>query len=212
MRLIILGAPGAGKGTQAEFICKKYNIPAVSTGNMIRKAIADGTPIGVMAKGFVESGKLVTDDVVIGILKERIAEDDCKGGFLLDGFPRTLPQAEALTEMGVEIDLLLSVEVSDAEIESRMTGRRVCPDCGATYHVQTLKPAKEGMCDKCGKDLIIRKDDAPETVKDRLKVFHDQTEPIKGFYEKLGKLVEVDGTGEVSEVTKRVFAALERAV
>ena len=212
MRLIILGAPGAGKGTQAEFICKKYNVPAVSTGNMIRKAIVDGTPIGIMAKGFVESGKLVTDDVVIGILKERIAEDDCKGGFLLDGFPRTLPQAEALTEMGVEIDLLLSVEVSDAEIESRMTGRRVCPDCGATYHVQTLKPVKEGICDKCGKDLIIRKDDAPETVKDRLKVFHDQTEPIKGFYEKLGKLVEVDGTGEVSEVTKRVFAALERAV
>lgn len=209
MRLIILGAPGAGKGTQAAFIFEKYNIPVISTGNIIRKAIADKTPVGVMAREYVEAGKLVPDDVVIGILKERIAEPDCKNGFLLDGFPRTLPQAEALTQMGVEIDRLLSIEVPDEEIEKRMTGRRVCPDCGATYHIQTLRPQKDGVCDKCGHELIIRKDDAPETVKDRLKVFHDQTEPIKGFYEKLGKLISVEGTGSVAEVTERVLRALE---
>lgn len=212
MRLIIMGAPGAGKGTQAEYICKKYQIPAISTGNIIRKAIADQTPVGIMAKTIVDEGKLVPDDVVIGILKERISEDDCKEGFLLDGFPRTLPQAAALNNMGVVIDVLLSIEVPDAEIESRMTGRRVCPECGATYHIETLRPVKDGVCDKCGNGLIIRKDDSPETVKDRLKIFHDQTEPIKGYYEKLGKLKCVDGTGAISKVTERIFEALGEAL
>jgi len=212
MKIIIMGAPGAGKGTQAEHICEKYNIPAISTGNIIRKAIADKTPIGVMAKSIVDSGKLLPDDVVIGMLKDRIAEDDCAEGFLLDGFPRTLPQAEALGEMGVDIDVLLSIKVPDAEIEARMTGRRVCPECGATYHIETLRPEKDGVCDKCGSGLIIRKDDSPETVRDRLRIFHEQTEPIKGYYEKLGKLRQVDGTGAIPKVTERIFNALGDAL
>jgi adenylate kinase len=189
-----MGAPGAGKGTQAEFICAEHKIPAISTGNIIRKAIADQTPVGIMAKSIVDEGKLLPDDVVIRILRERIAEDDCRNGFLLDGFPRTLAQAVALNEMGVDIDILLSIDATDEEIESRLTGRRVCPQCGATYHIETIRPAKEGICDKCGSELIRRKDDSPETVRERLKIYHEQTEPIKDFYKKLGKLKSVFST------------------
>lgn len=208
MKLILLGAPGAGKGTQAELICDRLSIPSISTGNMIREAIKNGTEMGKKAKEFVEAGKLVTDEVVIGIIKERLLEKDCENGFILDGFPRTIPQAEALDAMGVEIDTVLSIEVADEKIVKRMSGRRVCEGCGASYHIEYKQPKKEGVCDLCGGNLICRKDDAPETVLDRLKVFHEQTEPLKGYYEKTGKLKLVYGQEELSETTALVFKAL----
>ncbi len=208
MKLILLGAPGAGKGTQAELICEKLNIPTISTGNIIREAIKTGTEMGLKAKSFVEAGNLVSDEVVIGIIKERLSNDDCKNGFILDGFPRTIPQAEALESMGVEIDKVLSIEVSDENIIRRMSGRRVCPDCGASYHLEYKKPAKEGICNLCGAELIIRKDDKPETVLDRLKVYHETTEPLKSFYEKEGKLLTVEGQEELSDTTALTFKAL----
>lgn len=208
MKLILLGAPGAGKGTQAELICDRLSIPSISTGNMIREAIKNGTEMGKKAKEFVEAGKLVTDEVVIGIIKERLLEKDCENGFILDGFPRTIPQAEALDAMGVEIDTVLSIEVADEKIVKRMSGRRVCEGCGASYHVEYKQPKKEGVCDLCGGKLICRKDDAPETVLDRLKVFHEQTEPLKGYYEKTGKLKLVYGQEELSETTALVFKSL----
>lgn len=208
MKLILLGAPGAGKGTQAELICDRLSIPSISTGNMIREAIKNGTEMGKKAKEFVEAGKLVTDEVVIGIIKERLLEKDCENGFILDGFPRTIPQAEALDAMGVEIDTVLSIEVADEKIVKRMSGRRVCEGCGASYHIEYKQPKKEGVCDLCGGKLICRKDDAPETVLDRLKVFHEQTEPLKGYYEKTGKLKLVYGQEELSETTALVFKSL----
>ncbi len=208
MKLILLGAPGAGKGTQAEKICAKLSVPAISTGNIIREAIKTGTQMGLKAKAFVEEGKLVSDEVVIGIIKERLQADDCKNGFILDGFPRTIPQAEALEEMGVEIDKVLSIEVSDEAIAKRMSGRRVCLDCGATYHVEYKQPKVADVCDQCGKALVQRKDDAPETVLDRLKTYHEQTEPLKDFYSKRGKLCIVEGQEEVADTTRLTFAAL----
>ena len=208
MKLILLGAPGAGKGTQAELICEKLNIPAISTGNIIREAMKQGTEMGKKAKERVDAGQLVPDEVVIGIIKERLSQDDCKGGFILDGFPRTIPQAEALDTMGIEIDKVLSIEVSDENIIRRMSGRRVCPDCGASYHIEYKKPAKEGICNACGASLIIRKDDKPETVLDRLNVYHEQTEPLKEFYSGKGKLVTVEGQEELKDTTKLTFAAL----
>ncbi len=209
MKLILLGAPGAGKGTQAEIICKKYNIPTISTGNIIRAAIKNGTEMGLKAKACVDSGNLVSDDVVIGIIRERLAEDDCKNGFVLDGFPRTIPQAEALDAMGIEMDKVLSIEVSDEKILRRMSGRRVCLTCGATYHIEDKKPKTEGICDHCGEALVIRADDAPETVLDRLNVYHEQTEPLKAYYAKTGKLVTVEGQDELAETTRLVAEALE---
>ena len=209
MKLILLGAPGAGKGTQAELICEKLNIPAISTGNIIREAMKQGTEMGKKAKERVDAGQLVPDEVVIGIIKERLSQDDCKGGFILDGFPRTIPQAEALDTMGIEIDKVLSIEVSDENIIRRMSGRRVCPDCGASYHIEYKKPAKEGICNACGASLIIRKDDKPETVLDRLNVYHEQTEPLKDYYKACGKLVIVEGQDEVEDTTRLVLAALE---
>lgn len=209
MKLILLGAPGAGKGTQAEKICEKYSVPAVSTGNIIREAIKAETEMGKKAKAAVDAGQLVPDEVVIGIIKDRLAKDDCKKGFILDGFPRTIPQAEALDRMGVEIDKVLSIEVPDDKIIARMSGRRVCGKCGASYHVEHKKPKTEGICDVCGDKLVQRKDDAPETVLDRLKVYHAQTEPLKDYYEKAGKLSVVEGQAEVADTTKLVFAALE---
>lgn len=209
MKLILLGAPGAGKGTQAEKICERYNIPTVSTGNIIRAAIKNGTEMGLKAKECVEAGKLVSDDIVIGIIKERLSEDDCKNGFILDGFPRTIPQAEALDNLGISIDKVLSIEVADDKIIKRMTGRRVCLACGATYHITDKKPKVEGVCDQCGEKLVIRKDDAPETVLDRLKTYHEQTEPLKDYYAKSGKLVIVEGQDELSETTRLVAEALE---
>ena len=209
MNLILLGAPGAGKGTQAEKICEKYGIPAVSTGNIIREALKNGTDMGLKAKSYIDAGKLVPDDVVIGIIKDRLSEDDCKNGFILDGFPRTIPQAEALDNMGIVIDKVVDIEVPDEKITKRMSGRRVCSKCANSYHMEYKKPKVEGVCDACGGELVQRKDDAPETVQARLVEYHEMTEPLKGFYEKLGKLRIVEGQEEVADTTKLVFAALE---
>lgn len=209
MRLILLGAPGAGKGTQAEKISDKLSIPVISTGNIIRESMKNGTEMGKKAKSYVDAGKLVPDDVVIGIIRERLADKDCENGFILDGFPRTIPQAEALDSMGVDIDTVLSIDVGDDKIVARMSGRRVCLECGATYHVEYKKSKKDGICDFCGNELVLRKDDAPETVLDRLKVYHEQTEPLKEFYAAKGKLRSVKGCEEVKDTTAAVFAALE---
>ena len=209
MKLILLGAPGAGKGTQAEFICGKLSIPTISTGNIIRAALKAGTEMGLKAKEFIDNGQLVPDDVVIGIIKERLSEDDCKNGFILDGFPRTIPQAEALDTMGVSIDRVISIEVADEKIAARMSGRRVCKACGASYHLEYKKPAVEGICNACGGELIQRKDDHPDTVLDRLKVYHEQTEPLKGYYEKKGILRIVEGQEEVADTTALTLKALE---
>ena len=203
MNLILLGAPGAGKGTQAEIISEALNIPQISTGNMLREAVKNGTEYGLKAKAVMEAGGLVSDDIVIGILKDRIAQDDAKNGFILDGFPRTVPQAEALDKMGVQIDKVIEIFVPDETIKERVSGRRVCEGCGATYHVQ-YKPSKvEGVCDKCGGKTVIRKDDQPETVISRLETYHETTEPIKAYYEKQGKLETVVGQEEVAD-TKRL--------
>ena len=209
MNLILLGAPGAGKGTQAEKICEKLSIPAISTGNMLREAMANGTEMGLKAKSFIDAGKLVPDEVVIGIINERLKADDCKNGNILDGFPRTIPQAEALDNMGVRIDRVIDIEVPDDKIASRLSGRRVCLKCGATYHTAYKKPKQEGICDVCGEKLVQRKDDMPETVLDRLKTYHEQTEPLKGFYEKKGILRVVEGQEEVADTTALTFRALE---
>ena len=210
MNLILLGAPGAGKGTQAEVICDKLQIPAISTGNIIREALAKGTEMGVKAKSYIDAGQLVPDDVVIGIIKERLAEDDCQNGYILDGFPRTIPQAEALDELGFEIDAALSIEVADEEIVKRMSGRRVCEKCGASYHTEYKKPREDGKCNFCDGALVIRKDDEPETVKNRLNVYHEQTEPLKEFYKSCGKLICVEGQEEVKDTTRLVLEALEK--
>ena len=209
MKLIFLGAPGAGKGTQAEIIAGKLNIPTISTGNIIREALANGTEMGLKAKAFIEAGKLVPDDVVIGIIKERLAEDDCNGGFILDGFPRTIPQAEALDNMGIIIDKVVDIDVPDENIVNRMSGRRVCKACGSSYHIENKKPKVEGVCDACGGELQIRKDDAPETVLDRLNVYHEQTEPLKDYYAKCGKLRSVEGTAPITEITAAILKVLE---
>lgn len=208
MKLILLGAPGAGKGTQAEIISEKYNIPTISTGNIIRAALKNGTEMGLKAKAYTEQGKLVPDDVVIGIIRERLAQGDCANGFILDGFPRTIPQAEALDKMGVSIDAALSIEVADEEIVKRMSGRRVCEKCSASYHTEFKKPEKEGVCSACGGDLVIRKDDEPTTVLERLKVYHEQTEPLKDYYKAQEKLISVEGQDDVKDTTALVLKAL----
>ncbi len=209
MKLILLGAPGAGKGTQAEVISSKLSIPAISTGNIIREALANGTEMGIKAKSFIDAGQLVPDDVVIGIIKERLAKDDCANGFILDGFPRTIPQAEALDTMGVTIDRVISIEVPDENIVRRMSGRRVCKACGYSYHLEYKKPAVDGVCNACGGELVQRKDDHPDTVLDRLHVYHEQTEPLKGYYEKKGILRIVVGQEEVADTTALTLKALE---
>ena len=209
MKLILLGAPGAGKGTQAAVISERLNIPQISTGNIIRAALKSGTEMGLKAKSFIDAGKLVPDEVVIGIIKDRLFEDDCKDGFILDGFPRTIPQAEALDEMGIEIDKVIDIEVPDEVIVTRMSGRRVCEKCGRPYHTESLKPQVEGICDDCAGALIQRKDDHPDTVKARLEIYHNETEPLKGYYEKQGKLFVVEGQNSVEETTKATFEALE---
>lgn len=209
MNLILLGAPGAGKGTQAEVICDKLGVPTISTGNIIREALSKGTEMGIKAKSFIDAGQLVPDEVVIGIIKERLAKDDCKNGFILDGFPRTIPQAEALDAMGVVIDKVIDIEVSDDKIVQRLSGRRVCADCGASYHLEYKKPEKEGICNVCGGKLVQRKDDHPDTVLDRLKVYHEQTEPLKDYYSKAGLLKVVEGQEEVAATTALTLKALE---
>lgn len=211
MKLILLGAPGAGKGSQGELLKDALGVPVISTGNMIREAITQGTPVGLKAKAMVEAGKLVDDETVVGIVAERIARDDCKNGFIFDGFPRTIPQAEALDALNVNIDKVVNIETSDEEIVQRLSARRVCPKCGAPYHLINQKPKVEGICDKCGSELIQRKDDDPATVQDRLKIYHEQTEPLIGYYEKQGKLVSVDGSGsDVKAATARTLKALGR--
>lgn len=209
MKLILLGAPGAGKGTQAEKICEKLHIPTISTGNIIRAALKNGTEMGLKAKAYMEAGQLVPDEVVIGIIKDRLKDDDCKNGFILDGFPRTIPQAQALVDMGIDIDKVIDIEVPDEKIITRMSGRRVCSKCANSYHMEYKKPKVDGVCDACGGELVQRKDDAPETVLARLEEYHEMTEPLKGFYDKLGKLKVVEGQEDVSDTTSLVFAALE---
>ncbi len=209
MNLIFLGAPGAGKGTQSEIIAKRLSIPTISTGNIIREALKNGTEMGLKARAYTEAGKLVPDDVVIGIVEERLKQDDCKNGFILDGFPRTIPQAEALDKMGITIDKVINIEVSSDCIMQRMAGRRVCPSCGASYHIKTKKPVKEGICDNCGAELVIRKDDKPEVVLDRLNVYHEQTEPLVDYYKKTGKLVCVNGEGSLDDNIAETMKALE---
>ena len=208
MKLILLGAPGAGKGTQAEIISKKLNIPTISTGNILREAIKNGTPTGLKAKEFMDNGKLVPDDVIIGIVRERVAREDCANGYILDGVPRTIPQAQALEDAGIHFDCVVSIEIADSVIEARMTGRRVCGSCGASFHIAANPPKKEGVCDLCGGELVIRKDDAPETVKNRLKVFHTETEALKDFYRKLGILKLVEGDQPIEAATADILRAL----
>ncbi|MDE6728374.1 MAG: adenylate kinase [Oscillospiraceae bacterium] len=209
MNMIFLGAPGAGKGTQAEVVCKELNIPAISTGNMLREAVKNGTEAGLAAKKFMDAGDLVPDEVVIGVLKDRIAQDDAKNGFILDGFPRTVPQAEALENMGVQIDKVVEIDVPDEAITARMSGRRVCEDCGNSYHIE-FKPTKvEGVCDACGGKVVQRADDKPETVISRLKTYHEKTAPLKDFYQAKGKLKSVKGQDSIEETSKLVLAAIK---
>lgn len=208
MKLILLGAPGAGKGTQADIISRKLNIPTISTGNILRAAVKNETPIGLKAKSYMESGGLVPDDVIIGIIKERLNEPDCANGYILDGMPRTMGQAEALEDAGVAIDTVLVIDICDAEIESRMTGRRTCGQCSATYHIVSNPAKMENICDACGGGLTIRKDDQPETVKNRLKVYHQETEPLIAFYKSRGKLKSVDNQPTIEATTEVIFKAL----
>ena len=209
MKLILLGAPGAGKGTQAEVICDHLSIPAISTGNIIRAALKAQTEMGLKAKDYIEKGLLVPDDVVIGIIQDRLREDDCKNGFILDGFPRTVPQAEALDRMGVKIDLVIDIEVPDEKIATRMAGRRVCANCGASYHTLYKQPKAEGVCDNCGGALTQRKDDEAQTVLERLRVYHEQTEPLIAYYRAKGNLRVVEGQEEVADTTALTLKALE---
>ena len=208
MNLILLGAPGAGKGTQAELLMEKLHIPGISTGNMLREAMKNGTAVGEKAKYYMDNGLLVPDEVIMDIVAERVAQPDCQGGFILDGVPRTLAQAEALLARGVQIDHVVSIEIDDSVIEGRMTGRRVCSNCGASYHIVANPSKTDGKCDLCGGDLMIRKDDAPETVRRRLVVYHEQTEVLKDFYAKLGKLRLVEGNQSIEGACEDILTAI----
>ena len=210
MKLILLGAPGAGKGTQAEILNKELEIPTISTGNILRAAVKNGTPTGLKAKEYMDAGKLVPDEVIIGVITERLQEEDCAKGYILDGVPRTIAQAEALEKAGIAFDAVVSIEISDEEIMERMGGRRVCEACGSSYHVVAVPPKQEGICDACGGKLVQRKDDAPETVKARLQVYHNETEPLKNFYESRGLLKSVDNLPSVAEMSKSILKALGR--
>ena len=210
MNLILLGAPGAGKGTQAEIICAKLNIPSISTGNILRAAVKEGTEMGLKAKSFMDAGALVPDEVIIGILKERLAQPDCANGFILDGVPRTIAQAESLEKAGIKFDDVVSIEIADEAIMERMSGRRVCEHCGASYHLVAVPPKVPGVCDSCGGKLIQRHDDEPETVKHRLEVYHKETEPLKDFYAERGLLRSVENQPSVEATTKAILNALRR--
>ena len=209
MKLILLGAPGAGKGTQAEILSRELNIPTISTGNILRAAMKNGTKVGLEAKAYVEAGKLVPDEVIIGIIRERLAEPDCAKGYILDGVPRTIPQAQAMEDMGIDVDYALSIEVEDQVIVDRMSGRRTCKDCSSTFHIVSNPPKQEGICDFCGGELTIRKDDAPETVKARLVTYHRDTEPLKAFYAERGKLRTVENQPSIEATTAEIRKALE---
>ena len=208
MNLILLGAPGAGKGTQAELLVEKLGIVTISTGNMLREAIANGTELGKQAKTYMDAGLLVPDELILGIVAERVTKPDCQNGFILDGVPRTLAQAEALDAKGVRIDHVVSIEIDDSVIEGRMTGRRVCGKCGASYHVTANPPKSEGICDQCGSELMIRKDDAPETVRKRLVVYHETTEVLKDYYAKTGKLCLVEGNQSIEGALQDILKAI----
>ncbi len=212
MKIIMLGAPGAGKGTQAKMIAQKYTVPHISTGDIFRANIAKGTDLGKEAKTYMDQGKLVPDELTVKILLDRVAQDDCQNGYVLDGFPRTIPQAnvldEALAKLGESIDFAINVDVPDENIVNRMGGRRACVACGATYHIEHVPPKAEGICDTCGKELILRDDDKPETVKNRLKVYHDQTQPLIDFYEEKGVLRSVDGTVDMNVVFQNIVDIL----
>ena len=210
MKLILLGAPGAGKGTQAERLCKQLNIPTISTGNILRAAIKDGTPTGLKAKSYMDAGKLVPDEVIIGIITERLAQEDCRNGYILDGVPRTIAQAEAMEKAGITFDDVISIEIADETIMQRMSGRRVCESCGDSYHLVAVPPKTPGVCDNCGGKLVQRKDDAPETVKARLEVYHQETEPLKAFYEQRGLLKPVENQSTVEGTTEAILRALGR--
>lgn len=209
MKLILLGAPGAGKGTQADILSTRYGIPTISTGNILRAAVKEGTPLGLEVKGFLDEGRLVSDQIILDIMEERLKEPDCANGYILDGVPRTIFQAETMERDGVSIDAVLSLEVSDAEIEQRMTGRRVCLSCGATYHVANKPPRQEGICDRCGSEIIQRTDDSSERVLHRLAVFHEQTEPLKAFYKARGLLRTVENQPNIEATTRAVEQVLE---
>ena len=208
MNLILLGAPGAGKGTQAELLVQQLQIPSISTGNMLREAIKNGTELGMQAKQFMDVGALVPDELVLGIVAERTAQPDCANGFILDGVPRTLAQAEALQAKGVRIDHVVSIELDDSVIEGRMTGRRVCTKCGASYHIVANPPKQEGICDQCGAEVAIRKDDAPETVRHRLEVYHASTEVLKDYYKKQDKLRLVEGNQSIEDANQEILKAI----
>ena len=212
MNLILLGAPGAGKGTQAELLVQQLNIPQISTGNMLREAMRNGTELGKQVKSIMDSGALVPDDVIMSIVAERVAQDDCKNGFILDGVPRTLAQAEAMDAKGIRIDHVVSIEIDDAVIEGRMTGRRVCTKCGASYHIVANPPKKEGICDQCGEAVAIRKDDTPETVRHRLEVYHTSTEVLKDYYAKQGKLLLIEGNQSIEGANRDILKALGETV
>ena len=212
MHLILLGAPGAGKGTQAELLVRSFSIPAISTGNMLRDAMNHNTPLGEQVRQIMDSGMLVPDDVILDLVSTRIARDDCKTGFILDGVPRTLSQAEALDAAGIPVDYVISIEIDDSVIEGRMTGRRVCPNCGSSYHVANNPPKTEGICDNCGADLVIRKDDAPETVRERLTVYHSRTEVLKDYYNKQGKLRLVNGDQSMQDTHRDILRAIGEKV
>lgn len=209
MKLILLGAPGAGKGTQAEVLCQKLGIPTISTGNMLRAAIQEGTPVGLQAKSFMDAGKLVPDEVIIQIVAQRIAQPDCAAGFILDGVPRTIAQDEALDAAGVRFDRVLSLEITDQEIEERMSGRRVCSKCGASFHIHARPTKAEGVCDNCGGPVVQRDDDKPETVRHRLEVYHQQTEPLKGYYQAKGLLTLVENRPTIEATTQAIMEALQ---
>lgn len=209
MNIILLGAPGAGKGTQAEVICERLSIPTISTGNIIRAALKSGSDMGLKAKEYIDAGKLVPDEVVIGIIKERLQNDDCKNGFILDGFPRTIPQAEALDKMGIVINKVIDIEVPDENIVRRMSGRRVCESCGASYHMDYKRPQAEGVCDKCAGALVQRKDDHPDTVLSRLEVYHNETEPLKDYYDAQGKLAIVWGQDKIEDTSALILKEIE---
>ena len=212
MNLILLGAPGAGKGTQAELLMQHLGIPSISTGNMLREAMANGSSLGKQVKQCMDEGKLVSDDLVLSLVAERTAADDCKNGFILDGVPRTLSQAEALDAKGVRIDHVISIEIDDAVIEGRMTGRRVCTKCGATYHITVNPPKTSGICDHCGSEVVIRKDDAAETVRNRLKVYHESTEVLKSYYASQNKLRIVEGNQPIEDAYHDILRALGETV
>ena len=212
MKLVLLGAPGAGKGTQATVLAKEYHIPHISTGHIIRNAIAEKTPVGLEAKGYIDRGELVPDDIVVEMVKERLKEDDCQKGYILDGFPRTISQAEIMDQIGILVDAVIEIVVDADIIVDRLSGRRECKSCGATYHLMSKPPQKDGVCDECGSELSQRADDVPETIKHRLEVYKEQTEPLKGYYEAKGNLLKVVGQNQISDTTEAILAAVRESV